>query len=73
MGRLSVVMLCCCFFLHALRWLVGRGVKRKKRKRKETERQKMKGKERNKIGEKKNGLSSILEIVIDNLSLLYYY
>jgi hypothetical protein len=47
MGRLSVVMLCCCFFLHALRWLVGRGVKRKKeiekkRKDKKNERERKK-------------------------------
>jgi hypothetical protein len=37
------------------------------------ERQKRKGKERKKIENRKNGLSNFLEIVIDNLYLLYYY
>jgi hypothetical protein len=49
------------------------GWREKKEREKKRKDKKMKGKERNKIGEKKNGLSSILEIVIDNLSLLYYY
>jgi hypothetical protein len=53
----------------------GRGVKRRKEngeKRKERERKKRKEKEKNR-GKRKNGLSNFLEIVIDNLYLLYYY
>jgi hypothetical protein len=54
----------------------GRGVKRikeeeRKRRKKEKEEKKGKGRKK-KIGEKgKNGLSNFLEIVIDNLYLLY--
>jgi hypothetical protein len=44
------------------------------KKRKGRERKKGKGKkERKNRGKKKNGLSNFLEIVIDNLYLLYYY
>jgi hypothetical protein len=51
----------------------GRG-KKKVKKRKGRERKKGKGKkERKNRGKKKNGLSNFLEIVIDNLYLLYYY
>jgi hypothetical protein len=42
------------------------------KKRKERERQKKKGKKENR-GKRKNRLSNFLEIVIDNLYLLYYY
>jgi hypothetical protein len=44
------------------------------KKRKGRERKQGKGKkERKNRGKKKNGLSNFLEIVIDNLYLLYYY
>jgi hypothetical protein len=48
--------------------------KKKVKKRKGRERKKGKGKkERKNRGKKKKGLSNFLEIVIDNLYLLYYY
>jgi hypothetical protein len=47
----------------------GRGVKRKKKRKGKKEKNE---KERNRR-KRKNGLSNFLEIVIDNLYLLYYY
>jgi hypothetical protein len=56
----------------------GRGVKRRKERGKKMEKKEKKGKEKKGKREKnkekrKNGLSNFLEIVIDNLYLLYYY
>jgi hypothetical protein len=48
--------------------------KKKKEKKKRKAKKKRKGKkERKNRGKRKNGLSNFLEIVIDNLYLLYYY
>jgi hypothetical protein len=63
-----------------LRWLLAQGEggkeekeeKRKRRKKKRNGKGKGKEKEKNR-GERKNRLSNFLEIVIDNLYLLYYY
>jgi hypothetical protein len=55
----------------------GRGVKRKeggkKMEKKEKKGKEKKERERKNRGKRKNGLSNFLEIVIDNLYLLYYY
>jgi hypothetical protein len=52
----------------------GEQKKEEERKRRKKERKrKREGKEREIIGEKKNGLSNFLEIMTDKIYLLYYY
>jgi hypothetical protein len=52
---------------------VNKKKKRKEKEEKKERKRKREGKEREIIGEKKNGLSNFLEIVTDKLYLLYYY